>query len=449
MPSLRSTIPDHFLSRAGCFSRSLPSIQANGGFIMYSLSVVRSFLCAASFCALLGLLTVSVVIASASTAAAQSPPTFVLQWGSSGAGSGQFNEPEGVAVNASGEVYVADASNNRIQKFDNVGNFLLEWGGTGSGNGQFQRPTGVAVDAAGNVYVAENTGDRVQKFDGNGNYILQWASGFNRLSDVAVDGAGNVYVTDEEDNKVYKYNSNGAFIRMWGSAGTGDGQFNFPSGISTDSNGDVYVAERFGHRVQKFDSTGVFITKWGTTGTGDGEFADLSFVTVDQNDDVYVSDKLNHRIQKFDATGTFLTTWGTFGTADGEFNQTWGTAVDGNGDIFVADRGNNRIQKFQGASTSTSVGDPLPRQHAMLLSAHPNPFNPVTSIVYRLTEAGSVTLTVYDVRGRLVARLLENEHKDSGAHTTRFNASGRATGIYFVRLESVGVIRTHKIVLLK
>ncbi len=90
--------------------------------------------------------------------------SFDLTWGTSGSGNGQFSYPYGVAVDASGNVYVADRGNNRIEKFDTNGNYLAQWGTSGSGSGQFNQPFGVAVDSSGNVYVADTDNNRIEKF---------------------------------------------------------------------------------------------------------------------------------------------------------------------------------------------------------------------------------------------------------------------------------------------
>src|SRR5512132_222393 len=91
-------------------------------------------------------------------------PTFTLAWGNYGSATAQFAFPTGVATDALGDVYVADRSNYRIQKFDRLGVPILTWGTHGSGDGQFIDPQGVAVDAAGNVYVADTNNGRIQKF---------------------------------------------------------------------------------------------------------------------------------------------------------------------------------------------------------------------------------------------------------------------------------------------
>ena len=93
------------------------------------------------------------------------------QWGGQGTGNGQFDFPEGVAVAPSGDIYVADTANNRIQHFDASGNFIGKWGSPGNQTGQFDRPVGVTVDQAGNVYVAEYGNNRVQKFAPTGVYM--------------------------------------------------------------------------------------------------------------------------------------------------------------------------------------------------------------------------------------------------------------------------------------
>jgi DNA-binding beta-propeller fold protein YncE len=88
----------------------------------------------------------------------------------------QFDGPDGVAIDSSGNVFVADTSNHRIQKFTNTGKFIRKWGSLGSGNGQFNFPAGVAIDSSGNVFVADLGNDRIQKFTNTGKFIRKWGS---------------------------------------------------------------------------------------------------------------------------------------------------------------------------------------------------------------------------------------------------------------------------------
>ena len=112
------------------------------------------------------LLLLGLSLIAASSVPAEAPPTFLTKWGTQGTVDGQLNYPSGMAVDASGIVYVADRANYRIQKFDSIGTFVTKWGTPGTGDGQFTKPYAVAVDASGNVYVADTANHRIQKFGG-------------------------------------------------------------------------------------------------------------------------------------------------------------------------------------------------------------------------------------------------------------------------------------------
>jgi hypothetical protein len=277
---------------------------------------------------------------------------FITKWGSFGTGDEEFRGPSGIAVDSSGNVFVADRDNSRIQKFDTSGNFMGKWGSYGSGDGQFSQPLRIAVDSSGNVFVADRGNERIQKFDSIGNFIGEWGSygsgdgQFDYLSGIAVDNSGNVFVADRQNHRIQKFDSNGNFIGEWGSHGSGDGEFYLPGGIAVDSSGNVFVADTCNDRIQKFDSSGNFIGKWGSYGSGDGEFSSPEGIRVDSSGNVFVVDSGNSRIQKFDSYGNCITKWGVAGTGDGQFDGPFGIAVDDSGYVYVTEMGNNRIQKF-------------------------------------------------------------------------------------------------------
>jgi sugar lactone lactonase YvrE len=288
-------------------------------------------------------------------------PAYITQWGTFGSGPGQFANPYDVEVDASGNVFVADAENNRIQKFGNSGSFVTQWGGywqppnPGTGNGLFASPRGVAIDAAGNVYVSDSNNNRIQKFTNDGTYITQWGSPggttgsgngqFNSPFGLAVDGSGNVYVADGFNNRIQKFTGDGVYLAQWGTLGSA-------VGVTVDAGYNVYVSG-FDMRVQKFTSDGTYLTQWGSLGGGNGEFFYPWGMATDAVGHVYVADAENYRIQVFSGNGTYLTQWGTQGSGNSQFGFPTGVALDVSGNVFVADRENNRIQKFGHMPTPT------------------------------------------------------------------------------------------------
>jgi DNA-binding beta-propeller fold protein YncE len=118
---------------------------------------------------------------------------FIRMWGTSGIGEGQFLGATNLAVDSSNNVYVADSGNNRIQKFTNEGRFIRAWGGSGTGEGQFLTPVGIAVDLSANVFVADNT-SRAQKFTNEGAFITMFPGG--SITGIAIKSA-NVSFLEE------------------------------------------------------------------------------------------------------------------------------------------------------------------------------------------------------------------------------------------------------------
>jgi DNA-binding beta-propeller fold protein YncE len=295
------------------------------------------------------------------SAAGAGPPTepaqpFALTWGSFGTGNGQFNAPVGVATDPSGNVYVSDSHNYRVEEFNGAGTYLTQWGTYGSGTGQFIEMSNLAVDGAGNVYVLDSSiAPRVEKFSSTGAFLTQWSGSggaaglFAYPRGIAVDASGNVYVADTGNRRIQKFTSAGAPLAQWGSAGSGNGQFLQPQCVAVDAAGNVYVSDVQANRIQKFTSSGAYVTQWGSTGSGDGQFISPSGIAVDAAGKVYVTDA-TARVQKFSGTGAYLSQWGSPGSAAGRFNNPQGIAVDAAGNVFVADYANHRIQKFAGGS---------------------------------------------------------------------------------------------------
>ncbi len=324
-----------------------------------------------------------VVLMLAATAAQAQIYTFVTKWGIPATGLEEESYPAGVALDASGHVYVAACSNSNIQKFTSDGSLITKWGSGGTGNGQFCVARGVAIDGSGNVYVADTQNHRIQKFTSSGEFITKWGTEgtgngqFNWPYGVAVGTSGHVYVVEEQNHRVQKFTANGAFITKWGSWGIGNGQFQYPSGIAVDVSGKVYVVDRGNQRVQKFTSSGAYIAQWGTTGPYDQMLHSPMRVAVDGADNVYVSD-YDNKIAKFTSSGEFITKWGSEGTGNGQFDHPDGIGVSASGNVYVADSNNSRIQKFARSNTP-------PTQPTVVIS----PASPNTADSLRANASGS------------------------------------------------------------
>lgn len=338
-----------------------------------------------------------------SLAAAAGPPAYLLQWGSSGSGNGQFSAPSGVALDAGGNVYVADTGNHRIQKFTSAGTYVSQWGGFGSGNGQFSSPNGIAI-AGGNVYVVDTGNQRVQVFTTSGAYVSQWGTAgsgngqFVQPLCVAVDGGGDVYVTDGSLNRVQKFTGAGAYLTQWGTTGGNSGEFNPASGIAVDGWGVVNVTDLGLHRIEQFGSGGAFLAQWGGFGTIPGAFDTPRGIATD-GANLYVVDTSNNRVQFLSHVGYYVTEWGTAGTGNGQFTNPRAAATDGSV-VYVADTGANRIQKFGFAPTEECPT--CPTQPDPCCSALPTVGGPWSNILVSTHEPhfflpNPYAVTIYDL----------------------------------------------------
>ncbi|MGL2963304.1 T9SS type A sorting domain-containing protein [Flavobacterium sp. RSB2_4_14] len=240
----------------------------------------------------------------------------------------QFNTPTGVATDATGNVYLGDLFNYNIRKIIQAAEVSTLAGSTigyadGPGDmAQFSAPWGVAIDAVGNVYVADISNDNIRKITPAG--VVSTLAGFGQgFADgigaaakfcqprgVATDSAGNVYIADTCNSKIRKITPAGEVSTLAGStAGFADGtgataQFNQPFGLTTDSAGNVYVADTLNNKIRKITPEGLVSTLAGSTaGFADGTGATAKFdlpasVATDAAGNVYIADKNNHKIRK-------------------------------------------------------------------------------------------------------------------------------------------------------
>ena len=280
---------------------------------------------------------------------------FITAWGGPGEEDGKFSDGlAGIATDDSGYVYTCDQGNNRIQRFTADGRFVAAWGEEGV---DVTDPIGVAIGQDGCVYVLD-AGDSgyqidpsVYVFSPEGEYIIKWKTTVaaedrdQGLSSIAIDREGCVYLS--AGSHIYVYTAEGAFLRSWGGHGNGFGEFSSAGAIAFDSYGYVYVADADGNRIEKFDREGKYVLRiWGSTGQKNGQFYGVSGISIGPRDIVYVTDYWNERIQLFTSEGEFITKWGSSGGDLGYFRAPTGLALDRDGNLLVVDQDNGRIQVF-------------------------------------------------------------------------------------------------------
>lgn len=292
------------------------------------------------------------------------------------AATASFNAPFGVAVDGGGTWYVSDTGNHRIRKIAPDGSVSTFAGSGAAGfadgsaaTAQFNEPTGLAVDGSGNVYVADRQNHRIRKIapDGTvstvaGNGILGsfddvgTAARFAFPTGVALDAAGTVYVADLLNNSIRKIASDGTVSTLADSLAG-------PVAVAVDGAGTAYVAELFGSRISKVTAAGAVTTFAGSgtagfaEGTGTAAQFDQPFgVALDSGGNVYVGDNANHRVRKITPAGVVSTLAGsgTSGFADGApaaamFNYPVGVALGTDGRLYVADQANQRVRRIGSA----------------------------------------------------------------------------------------------------
>ena len=366
-----------------------------------------------------------------------------------------LNSPTGVAVDAAGNMYIADHGNNRIRRVDAKGIITTVAGGARIGTDgdnvpatqvYLYGPTGLALDATGNIYIADSNKNWIRKVDtngiittvaGNGSYGFSGDNGpatnavLGYPSDVAVDTAGNIYIADEYNSRIRKVDTSGIITTVAGNGlygFSGDNgpavkaELSFPRGLTVDAGGNIYIADSDNNRIRKIDTSGIITTIAGNGSYGfNGDAVPATQtsldtpigVELDAVGNIYIADAVNSRVRKVDARGIITTMAGNgsygFSGDDGFATQAafaipYDIAVDAGGNVYISDLRDNRVRKVS-----------LPGIVAQYSTTGDIPFIEENGISYVMSHAGLHKSTNdlatgknlinfgYDERNRLVS----------------------------------------------
>jgi len=399
--------------------------------------------------------------------------------------------PGGVAVDASGNLFIADSGNNRIRKVDTNGIITTVAGnGIGSYSGdngvatsaELSSPSGVTVDTYDNLYIVDSGNNRIRKVDTNG--IITTVAGCGTSgysgdngpatdaklkgpSGVAVDASGNLFIADSGNNGIRKVGTNGIITTVAGGnyyvGYTGDGglatdaSLNGPGAVAVDASGNLFIADTDNNVIREMDTNGIIMTVAGSyignddesgSYSGDGGLAIEATlywpngVAVDASGNLFIGDSYNNRIRKVDNSGIFnaiITTFAGnsnrgYNTGDGGLatdaglDNPEGVAVDGFGNLYIADTWDNVIRKVTVSSlTLTNVTVNNAGNYTVIITG---PYGSVTSSNAVLIVPGPPTITTQPV-GQTV----------SGGDTATFTvvAGGSPPLFYYWRLNGTNI----------
>ncbi len=359
--------------------------------------------------------------------------------------------PNGLALDNSGNVYVADGINNVVRKIKTsgvivtvAGNGTAGYGGVGGSAtaAGLSSPVGVSVDALGNIYIADAGNNCVRKVDttsglistiagtGIAGFIGDGAAATSAELDypcsVTTDAAGDIYIADLNNIRVRKIDAVGNISTIAGNGVRGYSGDNMPAtstalsspgGIALDASGNLYIADYGEMMIRRVNPAGTIHTVVGSgfVGfSGDGGKADTamlnapSAVTVDASGDIYIADQDNNRIRKVTAAGVISTVAGNgkigysgdYGLATKAWlNKPTGVAVDVSGNIFIADNNNHRIREVSNSFPTEVQSISIPNTTGV--SLYPNP-NSGRFTIKSTGVSGGATVEIYNIIGEKI-----------------------------------------------
>ena len=277
----------------------------------------------------------------------------------------QLYYPTGIALDPSGDLYVSDMYNHRIQRWRpgaTVGITAAGGNGFGDSQTQLEEPGKIDIDSQGNLYIADTGNNRVQKWEYGGLTGKTVAGGngmgkeLNQLHNpfgIAVDESGAIYISELSNHRVTKWNpgaSEGEIVAGGNGEGAGANQLAIPMGVAVNKKGDLYIADTYNHRVQLWEkgSTEGKTLISGKDFKSGFETSYFSCISLVNESHLYITDYHSKRIIRYDIDSENIEVISTNESIKDDvdkLSQPYQTAVDIMGDLIITDAKNNRIQK--------------------------------------------------------------------------------------------------------
>jgi DNA-binding beta-propeller fold protein YncE len=264
----------------------------------------------------------------------------------------QLLGPEGMAVDAKGQLYVADQRVGAVFIFNTETReaTLIRNGVEAS----FKLVNGVAIDDDGRIFVSDGKLHRIYVFDKDRKVVDQITDGLVDPVGLTIDTVNRLlYVADTQQDQVIVYDADSfKLIRRLGTGGkkhilTDPGDFSGPTGVAVDSDGNVYVTDTMNYRVEVFDADGNFISWFGKHCDGPGCFAHPKGIAVDSDNHIWVADPMLDMLQVYDKQGELLAFVGGHGHGPGQFEALTGVFVDKQNRVFTSEQYPGRVQMFR------------------------------------------------------------------------------------------------------
>ncbi len=405
----------------------------------------------------------------------------------------ELNSPDGICIDAAGNLYISDGNNNVIREINTsgiittfAGSHTLGAGFSGDNgpatDAQLNYSLGVCADTRGNIYIADQENNAIRMVNTSG--IITTIAGIgiggfsgdtgpataaelNKPWAVYVDVNNNILISDVLNWRIRKINTSGIISTFAGngiSGYSGDGGFadtteiGHPIGISGNSGGDIYFADAVqpNSRIRKINTSGIISTVAGNKNEGytsDGGLADTTElflpydVYVNKNGDIYISDTYNQRVRKIDNSGIISTIagigylngafTGDGGPAtDAELSYPWGIAVDAVGNVYFADNNNQRIRKISIPAGVDKIQD------LSGIDIYPNPVSQLLKVNFTRLYPEQVNLTIMDITGREVL----NSQRSIGNYQLSIDVSFLSSGMYFLGIKNKNSYVTRKFI---